>query len=182
VPQTAPEHWYAPHDVAAPALHTPAPLQVDAVFTVEFAQPAGTQTVPAANLRHAPAPSQKPSSPQVEAADAEHSVRGFVPGSANLHVPRLSVAAQVWQVPPQALLQQTPSMQKPLVQSPAPPHAVPFASCGTQWPAAQWLPAVQSLFEPHVDAHAVAPHMYAPQDAAVAAWQVPAPSQARAGV
>jgi hypothetical protein len=74
--------------------------------------------------------------------------------------------------------QQTPSTQKPVAQSPGPPQAVPFASCGTQWPAAQWLPAVQSAFVPHVVAHAVAPHMYAPQDEVVGAWQVPAPSQA----
>jgi hypothetical protein len=95
VPQTAPEHWYAPHDVVAPALHTPAPLQVDAAVNVALAHPAAWQTVPAIHLRHAPAPSQKPSSPQVDAADAEQSLRGFVPGSANLHVPRLFVAPQV---------------------------------------------------------------------------------------
>jgi hypothetical protein len=95
VPHTAPEHWYAPHDVGVPALHTPAPLQVDAVVTVALAHPAARQTVPAAHLRQAPAPSQKPSSPQVDVADAEQSLRGFVPGSASLHVPRLFVAPQV---------------------------------------------------------------------------------------
>jgi hypothetical protein len=80
-------------------------------------------------------------------------------------------------------LQQTPSVQKPLAQSPGPAQAVPFASWGTQWPAAQWLPAVQSLLVPHVVAHDVAPHMYAPHDeVAPGGWQVPAPSQARAGV
>jgi hypothetical protein len=80
------------------------------------------------------------------------------------------------------VLQQTPSTQKPLAQSPAPLQAVPFVSCGMQWPAAQWLPAVQSSFEPHVDAHAVAPHMYAPHEAVVGVRQVPAPSQVRGGV
>jgi hypothetical protein len=41
------------------------------------------------------------------------------------------------QLPLQAVLQQTPSTQKPLPQSPATIHAVPFCSCGTHEPAAQ---------------------------------------------
>jgi hypothetical protein len=48
------------------------------------------------------------------------------------------VAAQVWQLPLQAVSQQTPSTQKPLAQSPVTAQAVPFVSCGTQAPAAQW--------------------------------------------
>ena len=111
VPQVRPEHWYAPHDVVAPALQVPAPSQVDAAWIVALEQLAAWQTVAAAHLRQAPAPSQKPSVPQVEAGDAEQSLRGLVPGSANLHVPRLFVAEQVWQVPVQAVSQQTPSTQ-----------------------------------------------------------------------
>ena len=72
---------------------------------------AARQTVPETCLRQAPAPSQKPSSPQVEAADTEHSPRGLVPASAAVHVPMEPTCAHVWQVPPQAVLQQTPSTQ-----------------------------------------------------------------------
>jgi hypothetical protein len=133
-------------------------------------------------LRQAPAPSQKPSLPQVEAAVAVQSLRGLVPGAAGVHCPTVPTAAQVWQVPPQALLQQTPSTQKPLPQSPAATHAVPFVSWGTHTPAEQKLPVVQSLFDPHDVAQDVAPHTYAPHDVAVPVRQVPAPSQVPAGV
>jgi hypothetical protein len=110
--------------------------------------------------------------------------RGVAPTARLAQVPAGALGdAQLLQPPVQASAQQTPSTQKPLAQSPVPPQAVPFASWGTQWPAAQWLPAVQSLFVPHVVAHVVAPHMYAPHDeVAPGGWQVPAPSQARAGV
>jgi hypothetical protein len=66
VPQTAPEQAYGAHDEVAPALQTPAPLQVDAALSVEPVHPAARQTVPEAHLRQAPAPSQEPSSPQVD--------------------------------------------------------------------------------------------------------------------
>ena len=138
--------------------------------------------MPATWRRHAPAPSQKPSVPQLDTADAEQSLRGFDPGSANAHVPRLLGAAQVWQVPPHAVLQQTPSTQNPLMQSPPTAQAVPLFSCGTQWPAAQWLPAVQSAFDPQLVAHDAAPHMYAPQSEVAGVWQTPAPLQVLAGV
>jgi hypothetical protein len=111
VPQTAPAHWYAPHDVVAPALQVPAPSQVEAACSCAFEQLAARHWVPATHLRQAPAPSQVPSVPQLEAAEAVHSLRGLVPGSENLHVPTLFVALQVWQVPLQAVSQQTPSTQ-----------------------------------------------------------------------
>ena len=62
----------------------------------------------------------------------------LVPGSANLHVPTLPAPLQVWQVPVQAVSQQTPSTQWPLAQSPVTLHIVPFASTGTQAVATQW--------------------------------------------
>jgi hypothetical protein len=40
VPQTAPEHWYGPHELVVPALHTPAPSQVDAALTEALLHPA----------------------------------------------------------------------------------------------------------------------------------------------
>jgi len=182
VPQALPAHWYAPHDVVAPALHVPVPLQVDAACSCAVEQLAARQTVPATHLRQAPAPSQVPSLPHDEAADAEQSLRGLVPGSANLHVPTLPVALHVWQVLLQAVSQQTPSTQLPLEQSPPTLHIVPFVSTGTQALATQWLPVEQSLLETHDVTHDEAPHAYAPHDWSVVVWQVPAPSQVRAGV
>ena len=177
----AASHWYAPQDVSAPGLQVPEPLQVDGACAVALEQLAARHWVPATCFRQAPAPSQVPSSPQVDGLLAPHSSRGLVPGSAALHVPRLFVAAQVLQLPVQAVLQQTPSTQKPLPQSPATAQAVPFASRGTQVPAAQWVPAVQSAFEPHVAAHPEAPHMNAPHDMVFGIWQMPAPLQVLAG-
>src|SRR4051794_17517493 len=72
-------HWYAPQDVFAPTPQVPKPLQVDAACAVALEQLAARQTVPATCLRQAPAPSQKPSLPQVEGSLAEHSARGSVP-------------------------------------------------------------------------------------------------------
>src|SRR5262245_37029664 len=74
VPQAAPEQAYGAHDEVAPALQTPAPLQVDAALNVEPVQLPARQTVPEAHLRQAPAPSQKPSSPQVDCAEALQSL------------------------------------------------------------------------------------------------------------
>jgi len=118
-------------------LQVPAPSQVELALSVEPLQLAARQTVPAIHLRQAPAPSQVPSLPQLEAAEAGHSLCGLVPGSANLHVPMLFVALQVWQVLLQAVLQQTPSTQNPLPQSVFAAHDVP---------------------------HWDAPHAYAPHD------------------
>ena len=120
-----------------PAVQTPAPSQVLAALSVPLAQPAAWQVVPAACLRQAPAPSHMPSFPQVDAASASQSLRGSVPAAADEHVPTLPTAPQVWQVPVQAVLQQTPSTQKPLAQSPLAAQAVPFASWATQLPAEQ---------------------------------------------
>jgi hypothetical protein len=86
-------------------------LHIELAVAIPLVQLPVAQTVVAAHRRHAPLPSQKPSVPQLDWADAEQSLRGFVPGSAFLHVPRLLVALQTWQVPLHATLQQTLSTQ-----------------------------------------------------------------------
>ena len=139
VRQTGPavSHLYAPHDVAAPALHTPAPLHMDAAVAVAPVHAAATQTVLAPQLRHAPPPSQTPSLPHVDCAVAEHMPRGLVPLPAGVHVPMLPTCAQVLQAPVQAVLQHTPSTQLPLAHTLPVVHAVPFVSFGTHEPAGQ---------------------------------------------
>jgi hypothetical protein len=86
---------------------------------VEPAHDAAAQVTPCAYFRQAPAPSQAPSRPHVATPSSGHSLRGSVPTSAGVHIPRLPTAAQVMHVPAHAELQHTPSTQNPL------PHIVP---------------------------------------------------------
>jgi hypothetical protein len=105
-----------------------------------------------------------------------------VPAAAAEQVPTLPTAVHVWQVPVQAVLQQTPSTQLPLVQSAFAAQAVPFASWATQTPAEQKYPATQSVLAVHEVTQAETPHMKAPHELLVTVRQVPVPSQVRAGV
>ena len=175
-------HWYTPQELGVPATQAPVPLQAGTGSKRRAVQAATPQVVPAAHLRQAPAPSQKPSLPQEVAVSAVQSLRTSVPETAGVHCPRVPTPPQVMQAPLQAFSQQTPSTQKPLWQSPVEPQAVPFVSCATQCPPEQKLPVVQSLFEVHEVAQDVEPHMYGAQEAVVAARQVPAPSHVRGSV
>ena len=123
--------------MVAPVTQVPAPSQVGIGLTVAFAQAATPQVVPGPHLRHAPAPSQLPSRPQVVGAEAVQSLRASDPDTAGVQVPRVPTPAQVMQAPVQAVAQQTPSTQKPLWQPPASVQAVPFVSCAVQTPAEQ---------------------------------------------
>jgi len=90
--------------------------------------------------------------------------------------------AHALHVPVQAVSQHTPSTQLPLAHSGPAPHTVPFAFGATHTVPMQAPPGAQSLFDAHVVLHVVAPHAYAPHDVGLAAGQLPAPSQVRAGV
>ena len=84
--------------------------------------------------------------------------------------------------PVQAVRQQVPCSQKPLEHSVAPVQAVPLGFL-PQLPPVQTLGATQSALVVQVTRQLPpVPHTYAPQLVAVAVPQVPAPSQARAGV
>jgi len=66
---------------------------------------------------------------------AEHSLWGSVPLVIGLQVPEatpVSAMVQAWQVPPQALPQQTPSVQKVLLHWSPPAQAAPGLSLSTQ--------------------------------------------------
>jgi hypothetical protein len=75
-------------------------------------------------------PSQVPSGPQVEAALFGHTsaVRGGSPAATKLQIPGAAVVPHDLQVSVQALLQQTPSTQNPLLQSAGPVQDVPLAT------------------------------------------------------
>jgi len=74
-------------------------------------------------------------------------------------------------------------MQELLEHSSGAPQPAPFAFSVTQLPAdEQKYPDAQSRAEVQDVLHAEVPHTYGLHWLVVAAWQVPAPSQFRAGV
>jgi len=79
--------------------------------SVEPVHPAPPQLVPAAYLRHAPAPSHLPSVPQDDPPMSVHCAAGVgaVPAATARHVP----VAHVMQVAAQPVLQQMPPSQYP---------------------------------------------------------------------
>jgi hypothetical protein len=115
--------------VAAPATQLPAPSQTRTPPTEAPLQEPAWQTLPLTYARQSPLPSHAPSSPQVEAAlfGQRAGERGGSPAATKLQVPGADVVPHDLHVSVQALLQQTPSTQNPLAQSPAQPHAVPLA-------------------------------------------------------
>lgn len=97
-------------------------------LTAAPSQVPGPQIVPAMWLRQAPLPLQVPSRPQVEASDSGQVLgrRGLSPAGTKPQRPGELGVLQDLQVSVQALLQQRPSTQKPLAQSPLQPHVTPF--------------------------------------------------------
>jgi hypothetical protein len=115
--------------VAGPGLQRPPESQT---YTPEMDAPShapALHTDPVAYLRQAPAPLHVPSSPHVETSALGHTVadRGGAPFGTNEQVPGAAAVLHALQVSAQAVLQQRPSTQNPLVQSPPQPQACPFA-------------------------------------------------------
>jgi len=111
------------------------------------------QTVPEAQSAQAPAPLQTPVSAQVDAADRVHWLPGFVPAAALPQMPSapppFSAAVHAWQTPLQAVLQHTPSTQKPDWHCDAEAQALPLPSTAAQTPAVQVSPGMQSALVAH---------------------------------
>jgi hypothetical protein len=118
---------------------------------------------------HAPPPSHLFGDTQVDTSGS--------PSSTLLQVPTLPTWLHVWQVPLQAVLQQTPSTQLPDWQALAPAHSAPRVSLGTHAPALQNAEATQSVSVPQIVRHAVAPHWKSPHEVLLCVPQAPAPSQ-----
>jgi hypothetical protein len=139
---------YFPHAVAVAAPQTPAPshTRADAAVVV-LVQVAAAHCVPLTCFRHAPAPLQVPSLPQVEGAAAGHcdATSGGLPGAIGEHVPTLPVSEHDMHVPVQALLQQMLFTQKPDAQSEFTPDGQePPIGILPQLMFTQVLPDVQS--------------------------------------
>jgi hypothetical protein len=110
--------------VAGPGLQRPRPSQTLTSTTAASAHAPALHTVPSTYMRQAPLPSQVPSSPQLDMADAAQSAaaRGAPPAGTAVQMPGDPWTLHAMQVPVQAVLQQTPSTQKPLWQSLSQPH------------------------------------------------------------
>jgi hypothetical protein len=115
-----------------PAMHVPTPSHFDASRRVEPVQLPVAQTVPCAYLRQAPAPSHRPSLPQLVALSSAHSLPGSVPAGTGEHMPNLPAMLQAWQGPAQAPSQQTPSTQRPFAHSPPAVQSAPMDFFGMQ--------------------------------------------------
>jgi hypothetical protein len=102
--------------VDGPALQRPCPSQTLTPMTAAPEHDPGLQIVPATCWRQAPLPSQVPSSPQLDSSVAGQTsgARGAPPAGTRAQIPGDPCTLQERQVPVQAVLQQTPSTQKPL--------------------------------------------------------------------
>src|SRR4051812_8973929 len=105
----------------------PVPVQAPADSIVLPEQTPGRQRTPAGYMRQPPLPSQVPSKLQVSASPLAQVMSSW-PAGVGLHMPSLPGTAQLWQTPPHAVLQQTPSTQLRLLHSSAATQAAPIGS------------------------------------------------------
>jgi hypothetical protein len=161
--------------------HVPVPLQVRAGVAVDPVQLAPTQVVPATYRRHAPAPLQVPSLPQLAAPASVHWLSGSAPLGTLVQAPSVPAIAQDLQVPVHAVAQQMLCAQMPLAQSVLAVQDTPLGRL-VQTPPAQMFGETQSVSTVQVALQAPAPHTNGSHIDVVAVWQVPAPSQARPDV
>lgn len=125
VRQAVAPHAKGAHAVVIPERQLPPPLQVPAVVSLPALHVAATHTVLESYRRHAPAPSQVPSSPQPAAPWSAHWLSGSSPAGTGVQVPVDDGSAQDMQVPAQALEQHTPCWQCCESQSLSEPQTVP---------------------------------------------------------
>jgi hypothetical protein len=160
----------------------PAPSQVLALADFFLSHEGPAQSVPAGQSRHAPAPSQAPSSLQPLAGLAPQRACGSaLPLATAAHVPTKPGTLQAWQVGHEVDPQQTPSTQLWLAQSEALEQAAPTAFAPHTPPAPQVNGATQSALDTHRDRQPPARQTNGLQSsAATDRAQVPAPSHAAA--
>jgi hypothetical protein len=115
----------------------------------------------AASVHVEPCPSVEHVPDPLQLVTPAHSLSGSVAPVTLAHVPLAApvlALLQALQSPPQAVLQQKPSAQKPLAHSLAAAHAAPVGCFTTQAPALQYAMAAQSTSLEHIVLQAVAPH------------------------
>ena len=125
------------------------PSQVPAVLSRSPLHDGATQTVSAAYLEQPPIPSQTPDCPQVDAGPCAQMPWGSAAARVvGQQVPTRPDCAQLTQGPVQAMLQQTPSAQKPEAHC-DPARQMAPAGFGPQLPFTHFEPT-QSLSEAQV--------------------------------
>jgi hypothetical protein len=162
-------------------LHAPRPSQIAAVFSLFPVQEGGTQVVPRGASLQPPTPSHRPFSPQTAVSCLQTPCGSLWSMSTGQQMPLPgSGRLQATHAPVQAVLQQTPSAQKPDW------HSEPLAQAcppifGPQLPALQTCPVDRShwLSEVQVSKQAlfVASQPNGEQIIVGPSEQTPAPSQ-----
>ena len=150
------------------------PSQVPAVLSRSPLHDAAAQTVSAAYLEQPPIPSQTPDCPQVDSGLRAQTWWGSAaPCVVGPQVPRRPDCAQLTQGPVQAMLQQTPSAQKPEAHCDPAVQMAP-SGFGPQLPFTHLDPR-QSLSEEQVAAQVllVGSHLNGAQMTVGPAVQVP---------
>lgn len=135
----------------APAVQVPAPSQAEGKVRVNPSarHALGAQTVPAGNLRQAPAPSHLPSRAQVVGRSAAQLVRGSaLPAATGAQAPTKPATLQARQGPQVMAPQHTPSTQFPEEHCVPAVQAIP-ADFSPQVPPVQTLGGAQSASVPH---------------------------------
>jgi hypothetical protein len=172
---------YGVHGVVVPVWQVPDPLQVRAEVAVLPVQLAIAHWVPLAYSRQPPEPLQKPSVMQLAAPASVHWFSGSWPAGTFVQVPMVLLSAHDWQLPAQAVAQQTPCAHWLLAHSAPVVHAVPLVFL-VHTPPMQTLGVLQSASTVQVVLHAPVLQAKGSQLVVVAAWQVPVPLQLRADV
>jgi hypothetical protein len=127
------------HGDAGPGAHEPEPVHVPAAVSELPEHDAAPQGVPAEVCSHVPPAAQWPSLPQ-GGLGAHWPAGAGMPASTLAHVPfgwPVSAIEHAWHVAVQALAQQKPLTQLPLVHWLPPEQPLPFASRTVQMPALQ---------------------------------------------
>ena len=108
-------------------MQVPEPLHVDGFVKLPFVQVPGAHCVPDGQSRQLPVPSQVPSRPQLVIACALQlrAPLGAIPAPTLVQIPRLPGTLHAWQVLPQVVSQQYPSMQLPVSHVSPAAHACP---------------------------------------------------------
>jgi hypothetical protein len=146
-------HWNGSQSCTPGDRQAPSPSQVPAVLSRSPLHNGATQTVSAAYLEHPPIPSQTPDCPQVDAGlRAQMAWGSAAPSVVGEQVPIRPDCTQLTQGPVQAMLQQTPSVQKPEAHCEPALQMAP-GDFGPQLPFTHFEPT-QSLSEAQVAAQA----------------------------
>jgi hypothetical protein len=133
-------------------------------------------------MRHAPAPSQTPSVPQLAWPwSAQRPCGSTAPSATLLHVPSVAESEHDWQVPLQFVSQQTPCAQKPVWHSMPSAHVLP-RPLSPHEPFVHTAGGAQSASAVQAALHTVPPHLNGKHELDCGVTHAPAPSHEDTGV